>query len=526
MYQALYRIWRPARFADIVGQQAIVRTLLNQIKSGRISHAYLFCGSRGTGKTSTAKTFARALNCLNPHDGEPCGECAACRDEQTGSSMDVLEIDAASNNGVDEIRDLRDKIMYPPAIGKYRVYIIDEVHMLSAGAFNALLKTLEEPPAHAVFILATTEPQKLPATILSRCQRFDFHRIRAEVIVEHLRHILDTQNISATPEALEQIALAAEGGMRDALSILDMCISYAQGTVDEGVVSQVLGTSGRAFMFEFADVLLNENAAGALELVDRLMREGRDVQVFLREIIAHMRALMMVQIVGDDAAELLEITGEDAQRMKQQSQKASPERLMGIMDIFLEAERDSRYVSHGRVLLEMAITRVCRRSKVEDIGALLVRLDQLEKQVASGAIAAPASKAAADAKPKPAATPAKPKPAPVSGGDADKYKSAMDMVKKNAMDIFAIARRGEFREVRGDDVIAEFAPAASAFADIMNQSKNADRMSQFLSECFGRDMHYKAVLQSVEQARRPASDLGPIYDAFGRENVQVIDDNQ
>ena len=394
MYQGLYRSWRPTRFADIVGQQGIVRTLLNQIKSGRISHAYLFCGSRGTGKTSTAKTFARALNCLDPHDGEPCGECAACRDEQTGASMDVLEIDAASNNGVDEIRDLRDKIMYPPAIGKYRVYIIDEVHMLSAGAFNALLKTLEEPPAHAVFILATTEPQKLPATILSRCQRFDFHRIRAEVIVEHLRHILDTMNISAAPEALEQIALAAEGGMRDALSILDMCISYAQGSVDEGVVSQVLGTSGRAFMFEFADALLEENAAGALELTDRLMREGRDVQVFLREIIAHLRALMMVQIVGDDAANLLEITGEDAQRMSEQAGKASPERLMSVMDIFLDAERDSRYVSHGRVLLEMAITRVCRRGKVEDISGLLTRLDQLEKQIASGAVAAPADKPA------------------------------------------------------------------------------------------------------------------------------------
>ena len=523
MYQALYRSWRPTRFADIVGQQAIVRTLLNQIKSGRISHAYLFCGSRGTGKTSTAKTFARALNCLDPHDGEPCGECAACRDEQTGASMDVLEIDAASNNGVDEIRDLRDKIMYPPAIGKYRVYIIDEVHMLSAGAFNALLKTLEEPPAHAVFILATTEPQKLPATILSRCQRFDFHRIRAEVIVEHLRHILDTMNISAAPEALEQIALAAEGGMRDALSILDMCISYAQGSVDEGVVSQVLGTSGRAFMFEFADALLEENAAGALELTDRMMREGRDVQVFLREIIAHLRALMMVQIVGDDAANLLEITGEDAQRMSEQAGKASPERLMSVMDIFLDAERDSRYVSHGRVLLEMAITRVCRRGKVEDISGLLTRLDQLEKQIASGAVAAPADKPARAAKSAPAAQP-RPKPAPVNGDDAAKYKAAMDMVKKSAMDIFAIARRGEFRQVRGDDVIAEFAPAAAAFADIMNQPKNADRMSGFLTDCFGREVHYKAMIQAVEPPRAQAGDLGPIYDAFGRENVQVIDD--
>ena len=324
-------------------------------------------------------------------------------------------------------------------------------------------------------------------------------------------------------EALEQIALAAEGGMRDALSILDMCISYAQGSVDEGVVSQVLGTSGRAFMFEFADALLEENATGALELTDRLMREGRDVQVFLREIIAHLRALMMVQIVGDDAANLLEITGEDAQRMSEQAGKASPERLMSVMDIFLDAERDSRYVSHGRVLLEMAITRVCRRGKVEDISGLLTRLDQLEKQIASGAVAAPADKPARAAKSAPAAQP-RPKPAPVNGDDAAKYKAAMDMVKKSAMDIFAIARRGEFRQVRGDDVIAEFAPAAAAFADIMNQPKNADRMSGFLTDCFGREVHYKAMIQAVEPPRAQAGDLGPIYDAFGRENVQVIDD--
>ena len=525
MYQALYRIWRPNKFSDIVGQQAIVRTLLNQIRSGRISHAYLFCGSRGTGKTSTAKTFARALNCLNPHDGEPCGECEACRDEQTGSSMDVLEIDAASNNGVDEIRDLRDKIMFPPAVGKYRVYIINEVHMLSAGAFNALLKTLEEPPAHAVFILATTEPQKLPATILSRCQRFDFHRIRAEVIVDHMRHILDSQNIPATQEALEQIALAAEGGMRDALSILDMCISYGQGAIDEAAVNQVLGTSGRAFMFEFADALLGEDAAHALELIDRLMREGRDVQVFMREMISHLRALMMTQVMGENAAEVLELTGEDAQHMRAQAAQASPERLMTIMDIFLDAERDARYVTHGRVLLEMAVTRVCRRGKVEDISALLSRLDQLERQVAEGAVAAPRAPRAAAPAAK-AAKPAQPQPQPVAGDDLARYQAALERVKKGAIDIFAIARRGAFREVRGDDIVAEFEPASSAMVKILELPNNASRMNQFMSECFGREVCYKPVIQAAAPVKAKAGDLGPIYDAFGRENVQVIDEEK
>lgn len=525
MYQALYRIWRPNKFSDIVGQQSIVRTLLNQIRSGRISHAYLFCGSRGTGKTSTAKTFARALNCLSPHDGEPCGECEACRDEQTGSSMDVLEIDAASNNGVDEIRDLRDKIMFPPAIGKYRVYIIDEVHMLSAGAFNALLKTLEEPPAHAVFILATTEPQRLPATILSRCQRFDFHRIQADVIVEHMKRILESQDIQATPAALEQVALAAEGGMRDALSILDMCISYSQGIIDEAVVSQVLGTSGRAFMFEFADALLGEDAARALTLIDQLMREGRDVQVFMRELISHMRALMIAQISGEECAQLLELTREDGQRLREQAAKAAPERLMAIMDMLLDAERDARYVSHGRVLLEMAVTRICRRSKVEDISALLARLDQLERQVAEGAAAAPRAAARAV---KPAAQPTpKPQPAPiVDGDDAARYNAALERVKKEAIDIFAMARRGTFREARESEILVEFEPGAAAMAQIMEQPRNAERMDRIVSECFGRALHYRPVIKPQQQVKARGVDLGPIYDAFGRENVQVIDEDK
>lgn len=521
MYQALYRIWRPVKFADIVGQQAIVRTLLNQIRTGRISHAYLFCGSHGTGKTSTAKTFARALNCLNPKDGEPCGECAACQDEQRGASMDVMEIDAASNNGVDEIRELRDKIMFPPSIGKYRVYIIDEVHMLSTGAFNALLKTLEEPPAHAVFILATTEPQRLPATILSRCQRFDFHRIRAEVMVEHMAKVLSAQRLSATHGALEQIALAAEGGMRDALSILDMCISYAQDGITEDTVAQVLGTSGRTFMFEFADALLSEDAAAALKLTDHLMREGRDVQVFMREIIGHLRALMVAQIVGDETAELLEITAEDAAHMRSQSEKASPERLMAIMDIFLDAEKDARYVSHARVLLEMAVTRACRRRRAEDIGALVARLDQIERQLSEG-LPARTRTAASE---KPAAMRSAPPvpPAPVAGDDMARYTAALERVKKKAIDIYAIARRGSLREVKGDDVIVEYSAACDAMAKIMEMPNNADCMNEILSECFGRAMRYRPVVQPAEQ-RPKAGNLGPIYDAFGRENVQVIDE--
>lgn len=528
MYQALYRTWRPQRFADVVGQDSIIRTLLNQIRSSRTSHAYLFCGSRGTGKTSTAKIFARALNCLEPEDGEPCGHCAACMDEQSGASLDVLEIDAASNNGVDEIRDLRDKIMFPPSVGKFRVYIIDEVHMLSQGAFNALLKTLEEPPSHAVFILATTEPQKLPATILSRCQRFDFHRIRAEVIQQHLRHVLTMQQISATDAALEQVALAAEGGMRDALSILDMCISFSDGEINDAVVEQVLGTSGRSFLFAFADCLLAEDAAGALELTDKLLREGRDVQVFLRDIIRHMRSLMIAQMVGDKTASLLEITTEDAEKMRAQADKVSPERLMAIMDLLLDAERDARFVSHERVLLEMAVTRICRRSRIENITDLVARFDTLEKKLAAGAFAVPAAAAAKPAaRSRPAAPAAKPQPKPPvpAGEGAEVYARVMDRVKREAIDIYAMARRGTFGEVQDDRVIVLFDSANAAYKTIMEGDKNRTRMDAFLSEEFGREMHYHpttALPQKQEPA--PAQDLSEIYDVFGRENVEVVDE--
>ena len=248
-YQALYRKWRPKTFDDVVGQRHVTETIKNEVKNGTCGHAFLFCGSRGTGKTTTAKVLSRAINCLNPENGEPCGHCEACRQLENENNLDIVEIDAASNNGVDEIRDLRDKVKYPPTIGRYKVYIIDEVHMLSIGAFNALLKTLEEPPAHAVFILATTEPQKLPATILSRCQRFDFKRIPASLIEGRLEQVATADGDQADHESIALIARAAEGGMRDALSILDMCLSYGSGKLDAQIVREVLGASDRSFLF-------------------------------------------------------------------------------------------------------------------------------------------------------------------------------------------------------------------------------------------------------------------------------------
>ena len=303
-YQALYRAWRPETFSQIVGQDAVVKTLRHQVETGRVAHAYLFCGTRGTGKTTAAKVLSRAINCLHPVDGDPCGKCDVCLQLKQENSMDVIEIDAASNNGVDEIRDLREKVKYPPAVAKYKVYIIDEVHMLSTGAFNALLKTLEEPPAHAVFILATTEPQRLPATILSRCQRFDFRRLSVETMVERMMVVLGGIGRTASEEALHEIARAAEGAMRDALSILDVCLSYTDGEVDLALARDVLGTAGREFLFDFAAALLSCDARGALLQIDELSRRGLDMQVFARDMTAHLRMLLLAQAAPEEAAQL------------------------------------------------------------------------------------------------------------------------------------------------------------------------------------------------------------------------------
>ena len=348
-YQALYRQWRPKDFSSMVAQEAVISTLRNQVMSGRVAHAYLFCGSRGTGKTSTAKILARAINCEHPVGGDPCGQCESCRRLLADESMDVMEIDAASNNGVEEIRNLRETVKYPPQQGKYKVYIIDEVHMLSTSAFNALLKTLEEPPAYVVFILATTEPQKLPATILSRCQRFDFGRIPAHQIAGRLRQAAEGAKAEASENALMLIARAAEGGMRDALSILDMCLGYSN-QVTEDLVRNVLGTSDRSFLFRFADALEKEDASAVMRMIDELMRAGREPMVFAKDVSQHLRALLIAKCSPDDLSALLDLTQEDAQEYAQQAEKFTTTRLMHMLELFMRVETDLRWASSPRIL--------------------------------------------------------------------------------------------------------------------------------------------------------------------------------
>lgn len=383
MYTALYRQWRPDTFEEVVGQEAIVRTLKNQIQTERIAHAYLFCGSRGTGKTSTAKIFARAINCSAPVKGSPCGQCGVCVKLSSGSNMDVIEIDAASNNGVDEIRDLREKVRFPPASVRFKVYIVDEVHMLSMGAFNALLKTLEEPPAHAVFILATTEPRKLPATILSRCQRFDFKRIPSQTMVSRMRYICTRMEISAEEAGLYTIARWAEGGMRDALSLLDQVVGFCGSSVTDADILAVLGTADQGFIFNAADHILKGEAAELLDKLGRLAQDGKDLAVFLKDLIHHLRNLLIVKICGRAEA-LLDVDAATLDRLEAQAAEGSQTRVLRAMDMLSALEADLRYSTQPRVLVELAAVKICRPERTEALEDLQDRIETLERRLAQG----------------------------------------------------------------------------------------------------------------------------------------------
>ena len=531
-YQALYRTWRPEFFRDIMGQDRIVTTLVNQITSGRIPHAYLFCGSRGTGKTSTAKVLSRAINCQNNQGGEPCGECEACRQLAGENNLDIVEIDAASNNGVDEIRDLREKVKYPPTVGKYKVYIIDEVHMLSTGAFNALLKTLEEPPAHAVFILATTEPQKLPATILSRCQRFDFRRIPMPVLEKQLRKVLAAGNCEAEDEAVSLIARAAEGGMRDALSILDMCLSYASGKLETSLVREVLGASDRSFLFAFAGDLIAGDAAAALRKIDQLMREGRDPAVFTREVVSHLRALLLALSCRDGLEDLLEVTPEDAQALTEQAFASSQARLLRLMSLFIAAEGDMRWASQQRAVLELCAVRACHPEEETGQEALEERLDALEKAVREGVVAAPAPGAGGAKSAKAAKEDAPQAPKPVKRAppatDQEAYQTGMKLLFTADPRAAMLMKKATFTGLAEDRVGVEFpGDGSDVNADLLSQPGKKEVIDKAFTEAFGKEVHVRFGTRAPKPAG-PAPDarekLNAVYDAFPREGIEVTDE--
>ena len=412
-YVALYRKFRPDTFEDVKGQEAIVTTLKNQIKSNRVGHAYLFCGTRGTGKTTIAKIMAKAVNCENPVDGSPCGECEMCKKISAANSMNVIEIDAASNNGVDNIREIIDEVTYSPTEGKYKVYIIDEVHMLSAGAFNALLKTLEEPPSYVIFILATTESHKIPITILSRCQRYDFKRISIDTIAGRMKELTDKEQVDIEDAAVRYIAKTADGSMRDALSLLDQCIAFHYGeTLTYEKALNVLGAVDSSVFATLLDSVIDKNIIGAISLLDEVVMQGRELPQFINDFTMYLRNLMMVKS-ADVPAEVLEISNEALAVLKAEAEKLELETIFRYIRIFSELSNQIKYATQKRILIEVAIIKLSKpqtESKPDSWGD---RIRALEDAVENGVVVtqAPAGDGSAPVA-KPATRPQLPKAVP------------------------------------------------------------------------------------------------------------------
>ena len=354
-YIALYRKFRPKTFDEVVGQEHIEKTLKNQIINNRVGHAYLFSGGRGSGKTSTAKILARAVNCLNPQDGEPCNECEICKQALEGSLVDITEMDAASNNGVDNIRDIREEVEFIPTTAKFRVYIIDEVHMLSTGAFNALLKTLEEPPAHVIFILATTEPQKLPATILSRCQRFDFKRISREDIMKRLKYICDENSTKIEENALRMIANLADGAMRDAISILDRCVSDGDEVITEEKIRELSGVPQFEYLSQMVNALVTHNPEEVLKVSEKLIEEGKDINVFLWELIKLVRDIVIYKIDGN----LVSYSNEEKQIIDEIFSNSSKEVFLSLISKLSEVQNNLKWSTEPSIMFETGMIKIC-----------------------------------------------------------------------------------------------------------------------------------------------------------------------
>ena len=486
-YTALYRKFRPDTFADVKGQDHIVTTLKNQLRAKRIGHAYLFTGTRGTGKTTVAKIFARTVNCENPTEDGPCGECRICRAIAAGASMNVIEIDAASNNGVDNIREIVEEVSYSPAEGNYKVYIIDEVHMLSIGAFNALLKTLEEPPSYVIFILATTEVHKLPITILSRCQRYDFKRISIDTITGRLQELVNAEDVQVEEKALRYIAKTADGSMRDALSLLDQCIAFHLGselTYDK--VLDVLGAVDTEVFSRLLRNVLDRDVLGCVQLLEEIVMQGRELTQFVTDFTWYLRNLMLVQ-ASDNLEDVIDMSTDNLKRLKEEAQLADMERVVRYIRIFSELSGHIRYASQKRILVEIALIKLCKPEMEVDQESVLDRIRQVEDKVENGVVVraepwgAEGGSAITQPKPKPVLPQAVPE-------DVKQIVMKWPAIVGNTDNPMRIYLRSAKLSLGGDNRLMVVLEDGVASDHFMQHPENKTQLEELLSDFSGKEI--------------------------------------
>ena len=535
-YLALYRKFRPQTFEEVKGQDAIVATMKNQIKADRIGHAYLFCGTRGTGKTSVAKILAKAVNCEHPVDGSPCGECPTCKAIAKGSILNVVEIDAASNNGVDNIRDLREQVEYAPTEGRYKVFIIDEVHMLSTGAFNALLKTLEEPPAYVIFILATTEAQKIPITILSRCQKYDFKRITSDVIQKRLKELTDKEGIESEDRALAYIAKAADGSMRDALSLLDQCIAFYLGQpLSYENVLKVLGAVETEVFHALLHAIEARNTTEALKIFGEIVQNGRDLNQFVIEFTGYMRNLMILQ-TGADLSEILDVSEEGLERLKEDAKQIETGELIRLIRIFSELGSQIKYSSTKRVLVEVALIKLCHPQMEQSYDSLISRISQLEKEVeqlkknglslsAEAMEKLSAGNAAGAAEKGPSqemAAPAKPKLPKAIPEDIKQVVANWKSIVRNMKEPAKTYLSGERLSIGGDDILLVVFEDDMAYGYIKNRPAHLEELEGYIEDAIEKRVEIRLEETEAKKFDDSYVDLSQIIHA----DIIVEDDEE
>ncbi len=543
-YQVLARKWRPQIFDDVVGQGHITRTLQNAITAGRLAHAFLFSGPRGVGKTTTARILAKALNCAEGPTPSPCGKCDSCLETAAGTSVDVIEIDGASNRGIEHIRELREAVKYAPVGGKYKIYVIDEVHMLTNEAFNALLKTLEEPPPHVIFIFATTEPQKIPATIHSRCQRYGFKRIPLQEIIDRLRKIADAEGIRITDGGLAMIARAAEGSMRDSQSLLDQAVSYSGMEVKDSDLQATLGSIAQEALLKFTAGLVSRDAADLLKQADALLEQGQDMRQFLSGVVEHLRNLLVVKI-SPDPAKIVELPAADIEAIRQQAATTGPEHLLLLFDSLAKTLDDMRWSPHQRFTFEVGLIKACNLAPLQPLAEALARLKALEARIASGqapnvTISGGIHERPTGYSPKASVSSsiASPPPAATSGGSDDSWNRIIHALKSKKPGLASALAHSKIVEVTDKELMISI--KGSGFQkDLVEKQENRSIIESLAAEILGRKVQIRVQLvaeaaphdakQKGQKKQKPEEHDPVVQDAlriFGGEVVEPDHPNE